>query len=350
MKRLAKIRLYLKMIKPHRIKNAVCIWRKEGLRGIKYHFFLVKDKEKEQGTVNVRTYPVLEVKKGDNIEDFTPIEFVQPENPLVSILIPAYNQFSYTYNCLQSIKKYAGDVDYEIMIGDDNSVDLTKYLEKIVKGIKVIHHESNLQFLKNCNKISKEANGKYLLFLNNDTQVQKDWLRELTDLMERDERIGLAGSKLIYPNGTIQEAGGIVWKDATVLQYGNGRYPDEEALDFIRETDYISGASIILRKVLWEEIGGFDERFAPAYYEDVDLAFQVRKKGYRVIYQPNSEVIHFEGVTENGADEKDRERKLERIEENRKKFLDKWKTVLEEEHYRADEYARMVEEMRRDTV
>lgn len=341
-----KIRLYLKMIKPHRIKNAVSIWRKEGLAGIKYHFFLVKDKEKGSETDCSREYDILQLIESENLGDFQPMEFVQSANPLVSILIPVYNQFSYTYNCLQSIKKYAGDIAYEIIIGDDNSTDLTRELEKVVKGVMVIHHEKNLQFLMNCNRISREASGKYLVFLNNDTQVQKNWLKTLVDLMEKEENIGLAGSKLIYSNGLVQEAGGIVWKDAAVLQYGNNRQPGEEELNDIRETDYISGASIIIRRKLWEEIGGFDRRFAPAYYEDVDLAFQVKEKGYKVVYQPESEVIHFEGVTENGTDEQGREKKQEKIEENRIVFYNKWKEKLQNQHFSVNEYPELIRKMK----
>ena len=162
------------------------------------------------------------------------------------------------------------------------------------------------------------------------------------DVMEKDPNVGLTGAKLIYPDGLVQEAGGIVWQDAHVLQYGNGRQAGEKELNELREADYISGAAIMLRRKLWEEIGGFDERFVPAYYEDVDLAFQVRERGYKVVYQPRAEVVHFEGITEM----LDERRKME-IEKNREMFLEKWKRTLAKEHFMAKDYPEAVRNMRK---
>lgn len=342
-----KVFLYFKMLKLHRVIHAFSIFRKEGLAGVKYHFYLVRDKEKRLGKDCGREYDIIPVSedKMEKEERYLSLFFEEYEVPVVSIMIPVYNQFAYTYHCLEHIKKYGDNIAYEIIVGDDCSSDRTKELEKIITGIRVIRHEKNCQFLINCNQISKEARGKYLVFLNNDTQVQKGWLEALVNLMEEDEAIGLAGSKFIYPTGLVQEAGGIVWKDASVLQFGNNRQPGEEELNIKRETDYVSGASIIIRKELWDEIGGFDERFAPAYYEDVDLAFQVREKGYKVVYQPESEVVHFEGITEGGTREAD-ERKKRQIEENREKFAAKWGKILREQHYEAREYPRLAEKIR----
>lgn len=342
--------LYFKMLKPHRIVHAFSILRKEGIAGIRYHFYLVKDKEKGLENDGRREYDVSLVEIEENDEesrraDGPLLSFREYGKPLVSIIIPVYNQFVYTYRCLESIQKYGGDIAYEVIVGDDCSSDRTKELEKTVRGIRVIHNEENCQFLLNCNRISKEARGKYLVFLNNDTQVQKGWLEALVNLMETDNTVGLAGSKFVYPTGLVQEAGGIVWKDASVLQFGNGRQPGEEELNRKRETDYISGASVIIRKELWDAIGGFDEQFAPAYYEDVDLAFQVRERGYRVVYQPESEVVHFEGISEGGTEEMD-EGKKRLLERNREKFAAKWEKVLQEQHYGAEEYPRLVRKMK----
>lgn len=224
--------------------------------------------------------------KPHTLEDYAPLLFELPDEPLVSIIIPAYNQFDYTYHCLESIQKHSGDVAYEILLADDGSTDLTRDIETLVTGIRVIRNEGNLRFLKNCNHAAEQAKGKYLLFLNNDTQVQADWLRPLVDRMESGASVGMAGSKLVYPDGHLQEAGGIFWKDASAWNYGHMQNPEDPEYNYVKDADYISGASILIRGSLWEEIGGFDERFAPAYYEDADLAFEVRKHGYRVVYQP----------------------------------------------------------------
>lgn len=265
-----------------------------------------------------------------NMDQYEPLSFAWWEKPTVSIIIPVYNQFEYTYNCLKSILKNSGQVSYEIIIANDNSTDFTMQITEIVKNIRVVTNKENLRFLKNCNRAAKEARGSYIFFLNNDTQVQPNWLEPLVDLMERNSDIGLTGSKLVYADGKLQEAGGILWKDGSAWNYGNRCNSEDPEYNYVKEVDYISGAAILIRKTLWEEIGGFDERFVPAYYEDTDLAFEVRKRGYKVVYQPLSVVVHFEGIS-NGTNPTSGQKAYQKI--NEKKFYEKWQTVLEKEHF-----------------
>lgn len=253
------------------------------------------------------------------------IYFPSVEDPLVSIIIPVYNQFAYTYCCLKSIKKYTENVPYEIILADDCSGDETSVIEDVVAGLQIIHNTENLLFLKNCNNAAKTAKGKYLLFLNNDTQVQAGWLSALLNVAENKEDCGIVGSKLIYPDGSLQEAGGIIWNDGFGWNYGKGDAPDAPDYNYLRETDYISGASIMISKELWEQVGGFDEVFAPAYYEDADLAFEVRRRGKKVYYQPDSVVVHFEGIS-NGREVTEGIKKHQLL--NREKFIRKWKNTL----------------------
>ncbi len=222
--------------------------------------------------------------------------FSYAERPVASIIIPAYNQFAYTYNCLKSILETCKGISYEVIVADDNSSDETRDLAKFSENIRHVRNESNLGFLRNCNNAARLARGKYIVFLNNDTKVLEHWLSSLIETMEKDETVGLAGSKLIYPDGTLQEAGGIVWNDATGANYGRGRDPFHAEYNYVKEVDYVSGASIIIRKTLWDEIGGFDEIYAPAYCEDSDLAFEVRRRGFRVVYNPARSFIHLERV------------------------------------------------------
>lgn len=256
--------------------------------------------------------------------------FKKYKTPKISIIIPVYNQFFYTYNCLKAILEHSGEVEYEVILADDCSTDLVKDIDKFVDGITILHNKENLKFLKNCNHAAEKAKGQYLLFLNNDTQVQMGWLQPLIDIMESKNDIGMVGSKLIYPNGELQEAGGILWKDGSAWNYGNRKNPEDADYNYVKEVDYISGASIMIKTALWKKIGGFDLRFAPAYCEDSDLAFEVRRLGYKVIYQPLSEVVHFEGIS-NGNDINCGLKLYQG--KNSKKFFDKWKHVLEKEHF-----------------
>jgi len=238
---------------------------------------------------------------GSEYREHGKLKFAGTDNPVVSIIIPVYNQIHYTYACLVSILEYTKDVDYEVIIADDVSTDATEHLERYAEGLVICRNTVNQGFLRNCNNGAKSARGKYLMFLNNDTQVTEGWLSSLVKLMESDASIGMAGSKLVYPDGRLQEAGGIIWSDGSGWNYGRLDDPDKPEYNYVKDVDYISGAAILLSNDLWKQIGGFDERFAPAYCEDSDLAFAVRKAGYRVVYQPLSKVVHFEGIS-NGTD------------------------------------------------
>lgn len=259
-----------------------------------------------------------------------PIIFKKIEKPKVSIIIPVYNQFEYTYKCLKSILKNTDNVEYEIIIADDVSSDETININKYIQNITVVRNEKNLGFLLNCNNAAKYATGEYLHFLNNDTQVERNWLSSLVELIERDSNIGMVGSKLVYPDGRQQEAGGIIWNDASGWNFGRLDDPAKPEYNYVKEVDYISGASIMLSKKLWFEIGGFDERYIPAYFEDSDLAFEVRKHGYKVMFQPKSIVVHFEGIS-HGTDTSVGIKAYQI--KNREKFIEKWKFELEKDQF-----------------
>lgn len=248
--------------------------------------------------------------------------FPYVEQPEVSIVIPVYNQIHYTYACLVSILEHTKDVPYEVIIADDVSTDATEHLSRYAEGLIICRNSTNQGFLRNCNNAARSARGKYIMFLNNDTQVTAGWLSSLVNLIRSDQTIGMVGSKLVYPDGRLQEAGGIIWSDGSGWNYGRLDNPDKPEYNYVKDVDYISGAAILLSNELWKQIGGFDIRFAPAYCEDSDLAFEVRKAGYRVVYQPLSRVIHFEGVS-NGTDVEGSGLKRYQVV-NAKKLKEKW--------------------------
>ncbi|MEP1553266.1 MAG: glycosyltransferase [Paraglaciecola sp.] len=217
------------------------------------------------------------------------------KKPKVSVIVPAYNKFSMTYHCIASIALAYNTVSYEVILADDYSSDETAKAENIIGNLVVSRNSENLRFLRSCNAASVKAKGEYIVFLNNDTEVTSFWLDELIAQHEKDASVGLTGSKLLNSNGTLQEAGGIVWGNGEPWNVGRNASPYAPEWNYVRQVDYVTGAAMCIRKDIWIEVGQFSEEFIPCYYEDADLAFKVAAAGYKVLYVPHSEVTHLEG-------------------------------------------------------
>ncbi len=246
--------------------------------------------------------------------------------PLISIIILCYNKIEYTKKCLNALFKNTKYKNFEVIVVDNGSVDETPdYLLSYGETIKFIRSEKNLGFVGGNNFASQFANGEYLVFLNNDTEPQENWLINLYKTFLYHNDCGAAGSMLIYPDDKLQEAGGVIFNDASGWNYGRGANPNDSKFTYCREVDYCSGAALMIRKDLFEKIGRFDERYSPAYYEDTDLCFSVRKYGYKVYYNPFSKVIHHEGATA-GTNLNSGFKKFQVI--NQPKFIEKWKVEL----------------------
>jgi GT2 family glycosyltransferase len=254
-----------------------------------------------------------------------PVFFPRHENPLVSVIVPVYNQERFTAACLNSILRELSTIPCELIVVDDGSTDGTAEYLSSCSGIRVVTHAKNQGFVSSVNDGAAVARGRYLHFLNNDTLVTPGWVSSLLRTFDLRDNVGAVGSQLRAPDGIISEAGALVWRDGNAANFARGRSPMDPSVCFPREVDYCSGASLMVRADLFAELGGFSREFAPAYYEDVDLCFRLRAAGYRVMYTPESVVVHFEGGT-SGQDTSSGIKRYQLI--NRKKFARKWEHQL----------------------
>jgi len=276
--------------------------------------------------------PTTEAPKQFDIAEMVKgIEFKKQAKPQVSIIIPAWNKAQYSAACIRSIYERldtATSPTFEVVLVDNGSTDNTIEL-KSIKNLVYVQNDENLGFVGGCNSGLAASKGDYVIFLNNDAEVTPDWLTSLYDTIESDETIGLVGSKIVYPNGVLQEAGGIIFKDANGLNYGKFDQADSYQYNYVRDVDYVSGASVMISRKRMNEYGGFDVLYQPAFYEDTDLSFKIRKDNLRVVYQPKSVIYHIEGGTA-GTNLNTGFKKFQVI--NKEKFLKRWKKVLQDSH------------------
>lgn len=256
------------------------------------------------------------------------LSFPIHNEPLVSILIPVHNQTDVTLACLKAILRNSLNLSYEVVVVDDASRNGTSDVLGEVRNLRVLRSETNHGFLRSCNHAARAARGQFLVFLNNDTKVTPGWLEPLVRVFNQYRDAGAVGAKLVYPDGKLQEAGGIIFQDASGWNYGRNDHPEKPEYNYLREVDYCSGACLVVPRNLFEELGGFDEIYSPAYYEDTDFAFKVRSVGLKVYYTPLSVVIHHEGVS-SGTSTESGVKRYQVI--NHTKFREKWQTALSEQ-------------------
>lgn len=261
--------------------------------------------------------------------DTGPLPVPRSERPRVSVVVPVHGEWAHTRQCLRFLGGHRVSVPFEVIVVDDASPDDSAEKLAACEGVRLVRTERNLGFVGACNLGAEHARGEHLFFLNNDAEVTESWLDTLMDTMDSDERIGLVGAKLVYPDGRLQECGSIVWSDGSGWNVGRFGAPDAAEHSVLRDVDYCSGAALLVRTGLFRELGGFDTRYAPAYYEDTDLAFAVRAAGYRTVVQPQAVVVHHEGAS-NGTDVSGGVKKHQEL--NRQVFAEKWARTLAAEH------------------
>jgi GT2 family glycosyltransferase len=221
------------------------------------------------------------------------LAFPPVAEPAVSILLILYNRAELTLRCLRSILRWA-DVPYEIVVIDNASSDETLSLLSRTEGLSIVRNHRNLHFLRAGNRASEIARGKYLLFLNNDSEVQVGALSSAMRVFEEESNVGAVGGKIVLNSGVLQEAGCYFSEDGFALQYGRGKPPFQSDFMHRRDVPYCSGAFLMTPATLFAECGRFDSIFLPAYCEDSDYCLRLWARGLRVVFNPASIIFHHE--------------------------------------------------------
>ncbi|MCB0990454.1 MAG: glycosyltransferase [Acidimicrobiales bacterium] len=244
-------------------------------------------------------------------------------SPRVTVVMLCYNKSELSLRCLTSLEVcQQGDEPFDLIVVDNGSSDDTPHLLSRLEGAHTIRIDDNIGFGPANNVGAAEAETEYILFLSNDVVLLPGWLEPLVRAMDEDPTIGAVQPMFLYPDGRVNDAGGLTFADGECWNYGKGNpFPDTPALNTRRAPDYCTGACLLVRREAFEQVGGFDPRFAPVYYEDVDLSFAMREAGWKVMYEPTSKVVHDEGGT-NGTDVSEGEKRYQVV--NRPKFVEKW--------------------------
>lgn len=255
-------------------------------------------------------------------------EFSSKNKKSNAVLIPVFNNWQFTERCIQAIFKTTDSNLFDVYILNDCSTDSTNNLLEYLNNVHIINTPYNVGFTKACNfAFEKLKDYEFIYLLNNDTEVQEGFFKHCMEIMKINELSGIVGSTLHYSDGAIQSCGAIVWNDATVSEFGVRSNPSGIEFSFSRQVDFCAGAGILIRTDALIKVNYFDEIYAPAYYEDTDLAFKMRKAGYETWVSNESRVIHHGGVTY-GRDEKSGVKNL--VSLNQQKFRNKWHTELAE--------------------
>ena len=277
------------------------------------------------------------------------IELPTFDQPQVSLVIPLFAAADLTRRCLETIRDNTMTIGYEVILVDDTADTDTKQLLEHVHGARVLVNEKNEGYLRSMNRGATLARGKWIVLCNNDIEVRLGWLEAMLECAESDESVGVVAPKFVSPDGSLCEAGAIIWSDGTGANFGRGDEPGRFQYEYRREIDYGSAAALMVRDELWKEVDGFDERYLPMYYEDADLCFEAHERGWRVLYEPRAVVMHVEGGTA-GTDPGEGHKRHQ--EANRPKFVEKWRTRLETEHLRSGQVRirRAADRYRREQV
>lgn len=280
-------------------------------------------RQKQKDRVNAKAPDILKLK--NPITACAKLKFKKVRNPKVSILVPVYDELSFTVECITSIDRSKGTQRIEVVIADDASPDPAIDSIRKIEGLVYARQPSNVGFLRNCNSALKLCRGEYLLLLNNDAQLLPGALDALVAVLDADPEVAAVGPKILYPDGRLQEAGCAVDRNGNSAMVGLFADPSLPEFSFARDVHYCSGAALLIRSA---ELGDtlFDPEFAPAYCEDADLCLRLLAKGRRIRYCPEAVVVHHLSVSTN---KQSVTKRLQLVARNQQRLQRKWATLLE---------------------
>jgi GT2 family glycosyltransferase len=253
------------------------------------------------------------------------------DSPRVTVILVLWNQAALTLACLQSLAEEIL-VPINVIIVDNASTDHTTELLAQVQNARILRKHDNVGFLRGVNEALAEVRCGHVLLLNNDATLRRGTLDAAVQAMDSAANVGAVGGPIILPNGALQEAGSIIWRDGSCHGYGRDDAPQSGPYMFRRDVDYCSGAFLLIREGLFQQMGGFDEAYIPAYYEETDLCMRIRASGYRVIYEPRAIIDHFEFGSSTKVSTA---LELQRV--NRRAFCEKHAVALAEDHLPASQ-------------
>ncbi len=229
------------------------------------------------------------------------ITLARAEQPRVSIIILTQDQLEHLGSCLSSLERTidAARTPYEaFLVFNGTEPAAAQTFLKSVAGVRALRLPLNLGFGGGNNFAAGKAAGEYLVFLNDDAVVEPGWLDALLDTATSYPRAGAVGSRILFVDGSLQEAGGIIWSDGSTRPLGRGAPPGSLAYSYLRPVDYISANGLLVRRDDFQTLGGFDPRYFPAYYEDTDLCLGIRHRlNLELVYEPRAVIKHVEAAS-----------------------------------------------------
>ena len=274
-----------------------------------------------------KTLEACPVKLGDAEQELARLHFSLSALPRIDIIIPAYNEFDYTVERLASVQRSEIPIPYRVIVADDASSDPRMAKLGEVAGLVHLVSNENRGFLRNANFAFANSTAEYVLLLNNDAQLLPGCVDQLVRILDEDPSTAAAAPMILYPNGRLQEAACAVRFDGSSVMVGVGEDPDEPCYNYRRHVHYASGACILLRRAALDGVL-FDERYAPAYCEDMDVCTRLRAAGHSIVYEPAARVVHHLSVSILPAA---RALRVRLIMRNQAKYIDRWGDRLDDD-------------------